>query len=66
MKKVLVTGGAGFIGSHLVERLVKDRYNVVVIDALSLGKADNLSTVKNKVKFYKRSICEDLSYIFEK
>ena len=32
MKKVLVTGGAGFIGSHIVDRLVKDNYQVVVID----------------------------------
>lgn len=42
MKHVLVTGGAGFIGSHLVERLLKDGRRVVVIDDLSTGSRDNL------------------------
>ena len=66
MKKALVTGGTGFIGSHLVERLVRDKWNVVVIDDLSLGKEENLSAVKEKIGFYKKSICDDLSNIFEK
>ena len=54
MIKVLVTGGAGFIGSHLVERLIKEGYRTVVIDNLSLGKRENLS---KKAKFYKVDIC---------
>ncbi len=41
--RVLVTGGAGFIGSHLVDRLVKDGYDVRVLDDLSSGKVENLS-----------------------
>jgi UDP-glucose 4-epimerase len=41
-KKVLVTGGAGFIGSHTVDRLVKEGYSVRIIDDLSTGKLDNI------------------------
>jgi UDP-glucose 4-epimerase len=46
MKPILVTGGAGFIGSHLVERLLRDGKNVVVIDDLSTGRLENLTAVK--------------------
>jgi UDP-glucose 4-epimerase len=42
---VLVTGGCGFIGSHLVERLVQENYYVRVLDNLSTGKLENLSAV---------------------
>ena len=53
MKKILVTGGAGFIGSHLVEKLVKKKHKVTVIDNLSVGKFSNLKSVKNKILFIK-------------
>jgi len=42
-KRVLVTGGAGFIGSHVVDRLVADGYSVRVIDDLSAGRLENIS-----------------------
>jgi len=42
-KKVLVTGGAGFIGSHLVDRLVAEGYGVRVLDDLSAGKLENIT-----------------------
>jgi UDP-glucose 4-epimerase len=45
-KHVLVTGGAGFIGSHLVERLLADGKSVVVIDDLSTGRKENLVAVR--------------------
>lgn len=44
-KTVLVTGGCGFIGSHLVEALVQKNYQVRVLDNLSTGKLENLSSV---------------------
>ena len=42
-KTVLVTGGAGFIGSRLVDRLIEEEYRVVVVDNLSTGKLKNLN-----------------------
>lgn len=44
-KTALVTGGAGFIGSHLVYELLQLGYDVIVVDDLSLGKLDNLSMI---------------------
>lgn len=46
-KKILVTGGAGFIGSHIVERLLKEGISVVVLDNFSSGKRDNLLFVNS-------------------
>jgi len=54
--KVCITGGAGFIGSNLVERMVKESYQVTVIDNLSTGNLDNLKEVIDKIKFVKESI----------
>ena len=47
-KNVIVTGGAGFIGSHLVERLLKDGHKVTVLDNLSTGRLENLDRVKDE------------------
>ncbi|MBP2031539.1 UDP-glucose 4-epimerase [Clostridium algifaecis] len=51
--KVLVTGGAGFIGSHIVDLLIKNNYEVCIIDDLSHGNIDNINS---KAKFYKYNI----------
>lgn len=51
MEKVVVTGGAGFIGSNLAERLVTLGYYVVVVDDLSTGKAGNISGLVGKDNF---------------
>lgn len=40
--RALVTGGAGFIGSHLVDRLLQDGHQVLVVDNLSTGRRENL------------------------
>ncbi len=62
--KALVTGGAGFIGSHLVDRLINDGFNVVVIDNLSSGKKKNLNP---KAKFYNLDICSPkIADVFKK
>ena len=57
-KKAVVTGGAGFIGSHLTEALVKQAYQVTVIDDLSSGRLDNIKDVLSKVKFEEGSVTD--------
>ena len=56
--KFLVTGGAGFIGSHIVEYLVARGKNVVVIDDLSTGSIRNLDNFFHKITFYEGSILD--------
>lgn len=43
--KILITGGAGFIGSHLAERLVRDGHDVTALDDLSTGRRENLASI---------------------
>lgn len=50
-KKVLVTGGAGFIGSHIVDKLVKIASRVIVLDNLQAGKEENLKQIRDKIEF---------------
>ncbi|MDE2588547.1 MAG: NAD-dependent epimerase/dehydratase family protein, partial [Patescibacteria group bacterium] len=67
-RNVLVTGGASFIGSHLVDKLVELKAKVTVVDDLSSGKLDNLTKSKDKIKFIKKDLeyCtkEDMKSIF--
>ncbi len=60
MSNYLVTGGAGFIGSHIVDRLVKDGHNVRVIDNFCSGKRENIAGVLNKIELIEGDIrdCE--------
>ena len=59
MERVLVTGGAGFIGSNLVEELVDRGKDVVVLDDLYLGDEDNFSEVKNDIEFVQGSVLDE-------
>jgi UDP-glucose 4-epimerase len=56
--RYLVTGGAGFIGSHITEELVRRGHSVTVLDDLSSGKEANLSHLAGKVDFVEGSICD--------
>jgi UDP-glucose 4-epimerase len=49
--KILITGGAGFIGSHLAERLVTDGHGVLVLDNLSTGSLENIAGLKDRPGF---------------
>lgn len=68
--KIIVTGGAGFIGSHLVDRLVADGHRVTVIDNLSSGNIKNLASVAPKIRFItaditsSRLIFRDCDWVF--
>ena len=57
--KYLVTGGAGFIGSHLTEKLVNEGHTVSVIDNLNTGKEKNLEDVRKKIEFVKGDILDN-------
>ena len=54
--KYLVTGGCGFIGSNLVEKLLYDGHEVIVIDNLSTGYKKNISSFLDKIEFYNENI----------
>jgi UDP-glucose 4-epimerase len=58
--RILVTGGAGFIGSHLAEALVREGHRVRVLDDLSTGRLENLEAVRGDVEFL-RGDCADLA-----
>lgn len=60
MSKVLVTGGAGFIGSFLAHKLVARGDHVVIVDDLSMGRLSNLADIKDKVTFYKHTVCDEV------
>lgn len=72
--KTIVTGGAGFIGSHMVDLLIKNNHEVIIIDNLSNGRLENIAHHQEKVNFIKADISdydgnleryfEDVDFVF--
>ena len=60
--RVLVTGGAGFVGSHLCERLIKDGHEVIALDSLVTGKLSNLDHLIDhpRMSFVQANASEEL------
>ena len=56
--RTLVTGGAGFIGSHIVRRLLSSGHNVRVLDNLSTGRLSNLEEIFEEIEFVEADICD--------
>ena len=56
--KFVITGGAGFIGSHIAKHLVEKNHDVVVVDNLSRGRLENLSKIKEQIEFKKMDILD--------
>ena len=55
-KKVIITGGCGFIGSNLAQYLLKKKYEVIIIDDMSVGSIKNISHIRKKIKLIKTNI----------
>lgn len=66
-KKVLVTGAAGFIGSHLCEGLIDAGANVIALDDMSAGRNSNIDFLRDnpRYKFVRGSVCDDAKYMHE-
>ncbi|UCE87976.1 MAG: SDR family oxidoreductase, partial [Deltaproteobacteria bacterium] len=58
-RRALVTGGAGFIGSHLVDRLVAEGCAVRVLDDLSSGREENLARSADRIELYRGDLCDE-------
>ena len=56
--KFVITGGAGFIGSHIAKHLVEKNYDVIIVDNLSRGRLENLSKIKEQIEFKKMDILD--------
>jgi UDP-glucose 4-epimerase len=57
--KALITGGAGFIGSHLINKLLSENINPIVIDNLSTGDINNLDNTMHEIEFIKGDIRDE-------
>ena len=69
--RVVVTGAAGFLGSHIIDRLLGEGHTVLGVDNLSTGTLDNLTHLKNELRFQfeEQDICKpfdpgQVDYVF--
>ncbi len=62
-KKILVTGGAGFIGSHLVKKLCKGNDHIICVDDLSTGSLDNLTSVMDDITWIQHDVTNSLDIV---
>ncbi len=60
--RVLITGGAGFIGSHLCDHLIERGNDLLCVDNLITGTIDNISHLKEKIRFYKQDVTDYLDF----
>jgi len=60
--KSVITGGAGFLGSHLAEKLVTLKHDVIVLDNFFVGKLDNLKNIRDKIKIIKCDVSKKGSW----
>lgn len=60
MKRILVTGGAGFLGSHLIDRLVEQGHEIVCLDNLQTGSLQNIKHLEGQITFIQHDITESL------
>jgi UDP-glucose 4-epimerase len=56
--KFVITGGAGFIGSHIAKHLIEKNHDVIIVDNLSRGRLENLSKIKEQIEFKKMDILD--------
>jgi len=68
--EVLLTGGLGFIGSHIAVRLLNNNYHIVIIDNLSNSKLSTLNSIKkitnnDNISFYNLDLCRNINQVFE-
>jgi UDP-glucuronate decarboxylase len=63
-KRILVTGGAGFLGSHLCERLIRDGHEVICVDDLFTGSRRNLDALleNHRFEFIRHDVCERMHF----
>ena len=68
MVKIFLTGGCGFIGSHIAHELVKQKYQTIIVDNLSKGSLDRINDIRDLVEFYKVDLrdIDELREVFPK